>query len=157
MKASCVVGFDGTRHVLWRDGEVVFEGSRIVFVGRGYPGPVDQWVDYGNALIGPGFIDLDALGDLDSTVLTLDNGDERDMGRMWSEDYLASGPRESYSPDEEVFKSRYAFTQLIRNGITTAMPITSMYYREWAETYDCLLYTSPSPRDATLSRMPSSA
>ena len=27
----------------------------------------------------------------------------------------------------------------------------------FAMTYDCLLYTSPSPRDATLSRMPSSA
>ena len=26
-----------------------------------------------------------------------------------------------------------------------------------ANVYDCLLYTSPSPRDATLSRMPSSA
>ena len=26
-----------------------------------------------------------------------------------------------------------------------------------ADTHDCLLYTSPSPRDATLSRMPSSA
>ena len=26
-----------------------------------------------------------------------------------------------------------------------------------ADTYSCLLYTSPSPRDATLSRMPSSA
>ena len=26
-----------------------------------------------------------------------------------------------------------------------------------ADTQDCLLYTSPSPRDATLSRMPSSA
>ena len=26
-----------------------------------------------------------------------------------------------------------------------------------AETTGCLLYTSPSPRDATLSRMPSSA
>ena len=25
------------------------------------------------------------------------------------------------------------------------------------EVYHCLLYTSPSPRDATLSRMPSSA
>nr|WP_225927233.1 amidohydrolase family protein [Pseudomonas ekonensis] len=136
LKAACVVGFDGTRHVLWRDGEVVFEGSRIVFVGRGYPGPVDGWTDYGNALIGPGFIDLDALGDLDSTVLTLDNGDERAMGRMWSADYLAAGPRESFSADEEVFKHRYAFTQLIRNGITTAMPITSMYYREWAERYD---------------------
>ncbi|MBT8769365.1 amidohydrolase family protein [Metapseudomonas boanensis] len=136
LKASCVVGFDGSRHVLWRDGEVVIEGARILFVGRGFPGPVDQWIDYGNALLGPGFIDLDALGDLDSTVLTLDNGDERDMGRMWSAEYLATGPRESYSFDEEVFKYRYAFTQLIRNGITTAMPITSMYYREWAETFD---------------------
>lgn len=136
LKASCVVGFDGAQHVLWRDGEVVFEGSRILFVGRGFAGPVDQWIDHGNALIGPGFIDLDALGDLDSTVLTLDNGDDRRMGRLWSEEYLAAGPRESYSFDEEVFKYRYAFTQLIRNGITTAMPITSMYYREWAETYD---------------------
>ena len=27
----------------------------------------------------------------------------------------------------------------------------------YTETWDCLLYTSPSPRDATLSRMPSSA
>ena len=27
----------------------------------------------------------------------------------------------------------------------------------WAMVSDCLLYTSPSPRDATLSRMPSSA
>ena len=27
----------------------------------------------------------------------------------------------------------------------------------WAEMKGCLLYTSPSPRDATLSRMPSSA
>ena len=30
-------------------------------------------------------------------------------------------------------------------------------YQANANHYDCLLYTSPSPRDATLSRMPSSA
>ena len=29
--------------------------------------------------------------------------------------------------------------------------------REWTPEQGCLLYTSPSPRDATLSRMPSSA
>ena len=28
---------------------------------------------------------------------------------------------------------------------------------QWIHVDDCLLYTSPSPRDATLSRMPSSA
>ena len=33
--------------------------------------------------------------------------------------------------------------------------VTSGDYYEWTKT--CLLYTSPSPRDATLSRMPSSA
>ncbi len=39
------------------------------------------------------------------------------------------------------------------------------YGKEWLSSYalktsmlsDCLLYTSPSPRDATLSRMPASA
>jgi cytosine/adenosine deaminase-related metal-dependent hydrolase len=41
-----------------------------------------------------------------------------------------------YTAEEQTFKMRYAFAQLIRNGITTALPITSMFYREWAETYD---------------------
>ena len=34
---------------------------------------------------------------------------------------------------------------------------TPITVRADAEGVDCLLYTSPSPRDATLSRMPSSA
>ena len=41
---------------------------------------------------------------------------------------------------------------------------TTKYYDDWSENYDatlklwnCLLYTSPSPRDRTRSRMPSSA
>ena len=136
LKAAWVVGFDGRNHQLWRDGEVVFSGDRIEHVGEAFPGPVDRSIDYGSALIGPGLIDLDALGDLDSGVLGLDNGDRRDMGRLWSAEYLRTGPREAYTPDEEAFKARYAFAQLIRNGITTALPITSMYYRRWAETYE---------------------
>ena len=34
---------------------------------------------------------------------------------------------------------------------------TDCGYGYWVEFYDCLLYTSPSPRDGLLSRMPSSA
>ena len=98
LKAAYVMGFDGSSHELWRDGEVVFSNDVIEFVGRGFPGPVDRTVDYGHALISPGLIDLDALGDLDSGVLTVDNGDKREMGRLWSEDYLRRGPRETYSP-----------------------------------------------------------
>ena len=35
--------------------------------------------------------------------------------------------------------------------------LTDMLRRSTTQPQDCLLYTSPSPRDATLSRMPSSA
>ena len=136
LTAEFVVGFNGTSHEVWRNGKVVFQDDKIEFVGRNFPGHVDKTVDYGRALIGPGLIDLDALGDLDSGVLGFDNGDKREMGRLWSEDYLREGSRESYTAQEEAFKYRYAFTQLIRNGITTALPITSMAYREWAEHYD---------------------
>lgn len=136
LKAAFVVGHQVGAQVLWRDAEVVFSGNTIEFVGQHFPGHVDQTVDYGHALISPGLIDLDALGDLDSGVLTVDNGSKLEMGRLWSEDYLRQGPREAYTAEQEAFKVRYAFTQLIRNGITTALPITSMYYRAWAETYD---------------------
>ena len=39
-------------------------------------------------------------------------------------------------------------------GLDCAMLVTSA---EWEWVLDCLLYTSPSPRDGLLSRMPSSA
>ena len=38
---------------------------------------------------------------------------------------------------------------------TESMPVDQLL--EIKQNIDCLLYTSPSPRDATLSRMPSSA
>ena len=40
------------------------------------------------------------------------------------------------TPEEEAFKSLFAYTQLIMNGVTTAMPITSTYYKRWADTYE---------------------
>ena len=136
LKAAWVLGYSGAGHQLWRDGEVVFCDGRIEFVGRGFEGHVDQRKDYGRALISPGLIDLDALGDLDTGVLGVDSGSKLETGRLWSEDYLHRGPVDCYSAEEEQFKVRYAFTQLIRNGITTALPITSMYYRGWAEHYE---------------------
>ena len=44
--------------------------------------------------------------------------------------------------------------KLRQTGVTI---ILTTHYIEEAEAIACLLYTSPSPRDATLSRMPSSA
>ena len=40
---------------------------------------------------------------------------------------------------------------------TMSVAMNSITEKDWREFYTCLLYTSPSPRDGLLSRMPSSA
>lgn len=106
LKAACVLGFDGQSHVFWRNGEVVFSGNTIEFVGRHFPGHVDRTLDYGQAVICPGLIDLDALGDIDSGVLGVDNGSKFENGRLWSEDYIRRGPQEAYTLEEEILGIR---------------------------------------------------
>ncbi|MEN8749805.1 amidohydrolase family protein [Marivita sp.] len=136
MTADWVVGHENGTHVLLPNGEVVFDDGAIVFVGHEYPGEVARRIDCGRALIGPGFIDLDALSDLDTTVLGLDNQPAWKKGRVWPESYMDAGPREMYSAEDLRWQKRYAFSRLIRNGITTALPIASLFYREWGETWD---------------------
>lgn len=136
LTARWVVGHRNGRHCLIEQGEVVFDKGEILFVGRDFPGPVARRLDYGHALIGPGFIDLDALSDLDTTILGYDNQPAFRKGRVWPEDYVQAGPYEMYSREELAFQKRYAFASLIRNGITTALPIASLFYRAWGETVE---------------------
>ncbi|OHV78336.1 amidohydrolase family protein [Rhizobium sp. LCM 4573] len=115
------------------DGEVVTENDRVVWVGHRFEGELSARYDMGEALIGPGFVDLDALSDLDTTVLGMDNQPGWKKGRVWPTDYAARA-YEMYSPEELAFQKRYAFAQLLLNGITSALPIASLFYRAWGET-----------------------
>lgn len=132
--ARWVVGNVEGNHVLYENAGVVFEGNRILFVGHRYQGQLARRIELGEALIGPGFVDLDALSDLDTTILGYDNHPSWRKGRVWPESYVARGPYEMYTRDELAFQKRYAFAQLLLNGITTAAPIASLFYREWGET-----------------------
>ncbi|MBZ9983571.1 MULTISPECIES: amidohydrolase family protein [unclassified Mesorhizobium] len=136
LTARWVVGHRDGRHVLLENGEVVHENGRIVLVGHRYGGPVKRRIDHGRALIGPGFIDLDALSDLDTGVLGLDHQPGWKKGRVWPRDYVEAGPVEMLAREELAFQKHYAFAQLIRNGITTALLIASLFYRAWNETSD---------------------
>ena len=138
LTARFVIAWDEQRqqHTILEDGEVVYEGQRIAFAGHDYPGPVDETLALGNVVVGPGFVDLDALADLDSTVLGFDNTPGWRKGRVWASTYVARGPRDVYTPEQEDFQRRYAFTQLLLNGVTTVLPIRSLLYRAWAESYD---------------------
>src|SRR5919107_6203722 len=97
LTARWVVGHDNGRHQLLERGEVVFDRDRITFVGFDFPGEVVARIDYGEALIGPGFVDLDALSDLDTTILAFDNQPAWRKGRVWPRSYMRAGPFEMYT------------------------------------------------------------
>ncbi len=128
-----VVDTPGGRHLV-QDGELVIEGDRVIHVGRPFEGEVAARYDMGAALIAPGFVDLDALSDLDTTLLAFDNWPSEAKGRVWPRSYVDRGPYEMYSPEELAFQKKFAFAQLLLNGITSAAPIASLFYRAWGET-----------------------
>jgi cytosine/adenosine deaminase-related metal-dependent hydrolase len=134
LMADWVVGHEAGRHCLIEHGEVVHEDGRIIFVGHDFPGDLGESQSFGRALIAPGFIDLDALADLDTTILGFDNQPAWRKGRVWPQSYMDRGPYEMVDAEALAFQKRYAFAQLLRNGITTALPIASLFYREWGET-----------------------
>ena len=134
LRADWVLGHGTQGHRLLKNAEVVIDGARVLHVGGRFPGEVARRIDLGAALISPGFIDLDALSDLDTTLLAIEHQPGWAKGRVWPETYVQRGPYEMYTPDELAFQKRFAFAQLLLNGITTAAPIASLFYREWGET-----------------------
>jgi len=136
LTARWVLGHRDGRHCLIPHGVVVIEGGTILHVGPRFEGEAARRIDLGNALISPGLIDLDALSDLDTTVLAIDHGPGWAKGRVWPQSYVDRGPYEMYPPEDLAFQKRFAFAQLLLNGITTAAPIASLFYREWGETAD---------------------
>lgn len=136
LKGRYVIGYDGYDHVILKNAEVVYENETIIYVGKNYRLDVDEVIDSGNAIISPGFIDLNALGDIDHDILHVEAPTKRQKNLLWSERYVEQGHHEVMNEEEEAFKSLYAYSQLILHGITTAMPITSVFYKRWAETYE---------------------
>ncbi len=131
LTASWVLGFDGTDHVLIEDGQVVLDGGAIVSVGPRDDEPADAMHDFGTALIAPGFIDLNALADVDTTILGF-GGRNAPHAKDWSVDY-AGRAHDLLTPDQMVTSARGSFCQLLLSGITTALPVTSLLFRKWAE------------------------
>lgn len=132
LRADWLLLHDGKGHRLCQNGEVLIQDGRVLHAGTP-SGAEARVVQFGPALISPGFVDLDALSDLDTTILGVDHNPGWAKGRVWPRDY-AERAREMYSPDDLAFQKRFAFGQLLMSGITSAAPIASLFYREWGET-----------------------
>lgn len=135
IKGKYVIAYDGKSHVIIENGEVVFKDDTIIYVGKNYEGKFDEYIEEMSSIISPGFIDLDALGDIDHALIFNEVNPDKRKNLYWSEEYFDSFRKEYMTEEEENFKSLYAYAQLISNGITTAMPITSVNYKKSAETF----------------------
>ena len=76
LKCTYGVFFKDEKHYLQNDAAIIYDGENIIFAGSSMDAkeefPEIQLEDLGNALIAPGFVDLDALGDIDHTLIDLD-------------------------------------------------------------------------------------
>lgn len=147
LRATHVIGYRQDDHVILRDAQVVFAEDRIEFVGYNYAGHVDRVIDAGRAVICPGFIDLNALADVDHALLDTWHCDP---GLQWSGTYVSEGTRDVFDKDVVAKRRKYALVQLIRNGITTAMPIAAETHNAWAETYDEMMSVAEAARSLGL-------
>ena len=73
-----------------------------------------------------------------------------------SSDKKANAVALAKTPNYDYLLSNNPNSQLITHGVDVGLPKNQMGNSEVGHT-NCLLYTSPSPRDGLLSRMPSSA
>ncbi|MCO1339376.1 N-ethylammeline chlorohydrolase [Kocuria polaris] len=136
LTARYILGFDGTQHVLITDGHVVVQDDEILYVGTDYDGPVDAHRDFGQSLITPGLIDLDALTDIDHMIFDSWPSPETAPGLQWSRDYFANRRRDVFTPEQRQIVRKFALAQLALHGVTTYMPIASEIHSSWAETFD---------------------
>jgi 8-oxoguanine deaminase len=134
--AAYVLGYVGGDHRLIPAGEVVHQGATILHVGTGWSGPVDETVECGDAIVMPGFVDLDALADIDHALIDSWATPELARGHQWSGDYFRHRRTDVFTATERTLIREYAVTQLIRHGVTTFMPIASEVHSAWAETCD---------------------
>jgi len=128
IQGGWVVGYDGRAHELIPNGSVVFEGDRVVHVGRRFEGTVDRTVDAAGKLVSPGFVNchLHAAVNAGQTVFIAD-------GKL---DYFGSNfigyvaprrgaapPRTNANPE---IGGRYGMWSAVRAGATTILDVGTM-------------------------------
>jgi cytosine/adenosine deaminase-related metal-dependent hydrolase len=86
IQGGYVVGFDGCQHELIRDGAVVFENDRVIYVGKNYTERVDKRIEAKTSLVSPGFINTHIHSGSNAGDYLLSEVDKKDV---FASNYLA--------------------------------------------------------------------
>ncbi len=131
VKASWVVGHRNSGHTLIKDGEVVYESDKIIFVGRSFSGDVAEEIDGTGMIAAPGFIDTHVHAGYQGQKRLLSDAGRRDhLGQPWLEfdvprkgKFVGGDPRHAPQVERERFENDpwalFTAVELLRNGVTT--------------------------------------
>lgn len=123
IKGKFIIGHDGIEHRLLNDGVVVYEGNRVIHVGKSYSGEVDEWIDASTGLVMPGLINthIHAAGAPNDKSFLEDIGVRPLYGSNLGENLSALGL--STSKEDKEILAKYSLAECIRSGNTTIMEI----------------------------------
>ena len=99
VKARYILTYQDGRHEMLEDACLVYESQEIIFIGKSYDGDYDELIDESQNLLLPGFIDLDALGDVDHSLIFEGFPRERRRDLSWSRNYFENHRKEELSAE----------------------------------------------------------
>jgi len=123
INATHIIAFDGEKHRYLKDGEVVFRGEEIVYVGKHYSGDVDHTIDATGQVVSPGFINTHihmSVSVLDRSFVEM--GGPPELGYDTLIDYLM--PRQPLiTPEMISLCIEYSLAEVLRSGATTCVEL----------------------------------
>jgi cytosine/adenosine deaminase-related metal-dependent hydrolase len=142
IRAGWIVGFDGDGHRLLRDGVVVVEGERILYVGRAFDGDVDETVDARDRVLTPGLITTHAH--LGGSPLDRSFIEDRGNPQFWYSGLFEMLPVRGEAQDEDAGRAcvDFSMAELLRGGVTTCLEIGGLgdYVVDRAAHYGLRVY-----------------
>ncbi len=122
IRGGWVVAYDGGRHRVIPNGEVAFEGARIVYAGPRWDGVPAQVVEAPGMLVSPGFINTHGhIGvELMAAFVDMPMVGDRPVRYGLSEAYAArSDLPPSLTVEEQRLSAEFALVQMLKCGSTT--------------------------------------
>ncbi len=148
LEGGDIVAYADGGHRLLRDGALVFEDDRVVFVGRQFRGAVDRRIGVAGRLVIPGLINLHCHADTEAGGRLIADVGRRDYFQAGFLNYFAApkGAKALGAREDRTRGARFALVEMLKSGCTTVVPIGGAD-EEMVETIGALgirAYVSPA-------------
>lgn len=142
IKGGWIVAWEQNRHRIIKNGEVAFEGNRIIYAGPKFEGNANKTIHRPEWVVCPGFINLHGHVGVDPMAPFVDV--PRSDKFAPSLDFVKNTPLNmipTLTPEEQQLSGEFCLVQMLRTGTTTVVD---------AHGYGAIWWLGNSPTDESL-------